>query len=49
MSSIAVTTLSRSSVAGGLVPEAGRAELAHLPGDDGLPLVGDTFAFLAIR
>jgi hypothetical protein len=47
MSSIAVTTLSRSPVAAGLVPEAGRADLAHLPGDDGLPLVGDTFAFLA--
>ena len=29
------------------LPTTSRAELAHIPGDDGLPIVGDTFKFLA--
>jgi cytochrome P450 len=48
MSSTALNTLSPPPA--GLaapVPAPGRAALAHLPGDDGYPLVGDTFGFLA--
>jgi cytochrome P450 len=29
------------------LPTTSRAALAHIPGDDGLPIVGDTFKFLA--
>ena len=43
MSSVALNAASRPGLA---VRTPGRAALAHLPGDDGLPLVGDTFSFL---
>jgi cytochrome P450 len=29
------------------VPAPDRAALAHIPGDDGLPIIGDTFTFIA--
>jgi hypothetical protein len=29
------------------LPTASRAALAHIPGSDGFPIVGDTFRFLA--
>lgn len=31
------------------LPEPDLAALAHIPGDDGLPIVGDTFRLLADR
>jgi len=44
LSSLAATTASSPALT---LPSPGRAALAHLPGDDGLPVVGDTFRFLA--
>jgi cytochrome P450 len=41
------TTLNDSIAAKPAIPAPNRAALAHIPGDDGLPVVGDTFRFIA--
>jgi cytochrome P450 len=41
------TALNGSIAAKPAVPVPNRAALAHIPGDDGLPIVGDTFRFIA--
>ncbi len=41
------TALNGSIAAKPAIPASDRAALAHIPGDDGFPLVGDTFRFIA--
>ena len=41
------TALNGSSAARPAMPAPDRAALAHIPGDDGFPIVGDTFRFIA--
>jgi cytochrome P450 len=44
---VSAIALNDPSSAGLAVPTPGRAALAHIPGSDGLPIVGSTFKFLA--
>ena len=42
-----MSSLALGAAAPNALPTPGRAALAHIPGDDGLPVIGDTFGFLA--
>ncbi len=42
-----MSTLALGAEAPRTLPSPGRAALAHIPGDDGPPIIGDTFRFLA--
>ena len=43
------TALNGSIAAKPATPSPDRAALAHIPGDDGFPFIGDTFRFIATR